>query len=360
MIFITANSLYAAPFQQFVMEKVCTQFSPQFSAFAFNVDSLPSHCLTPEVQSESASWLMMVQVASALPALFLIGFLGKLSDTVGRRPIMIVSTLGCIFNLGVYMLVDHYDLGLWVLIPSAFVTGCTGVESSMMTAVNAYLADATTREVRSSAYGQLSALLYLGVMAGPLVGGFIVKVALDYLIHAPSLANCTKRVGFQRKLCLIRDCYYLKYSGSYLLDFLSTRIFAQKPFTRSQEAASVVSQFIQDICYILAKEKPVVDDALVDHVSCQHCCLGRCRNSFALWHSQVWLGLLRRRHCALFVYGLEALFCRAVASHSYSHSKNRRRQESHGNLSVSLWLHCQLLVHFDDGTDENSTGIYCW
>ena len=91
---------------------------------------------------------------------------GKLSDTYGRRPILIASLIGAIFS---YILMAHAR-DIWMLgISRAF----GGLMAGNIAAALAYVGDITTPESRPKAMGMIGAAFGLGFIFGPAIGGVL-------------------------------------------------------------------------------------------------------------------------------------------------------------------------------------------
>jgi len=103
-------------------------------------------------------WALMQFVASPV--------LGSLSDRFGRRPIILVSSLG----LGL----DYVFMALAPTLAWLFVGRViSGVTSASFTTAYAYIADVTPPEKRASTYGLVGAAFGLGFVLGPAMGGLL-------------------------------------------------------------------------------------------------------------------------------------------------------------------------------------------
>lgn len=103
--------------------------------------------------------------------------LGKLSDRVGRRPLLLTTML---FNAVGYVLFAFAG-SYWLLFLSRVISGFAGGNISV---AQAYMADITTPAERSRGMGIVGAAFGIGFSAGPAVGG----LADHYLGHlAPGL-----------------------------------------------------------------------------------------------------------------------------------------------------------------------------
>lgn len=90
--------------------------------------------------------------------------LGRLSDRVGRRPVLLIS----IFGTFVGFLLLGFAGALWVLFVSRVVDGLTGGNLSV---AQAYISDVTDQKNRAKALGLIGAAFGLGFIIGPAVGG---------------------------------------------------------------------------------------------------------------------------------------------------------------------------------------------
>ena len=97
--------------------------------------------------------------------------LGKLSDRVGRRPVLLVSLIGT--SLGFFVMA--FAGSLWLLFVARIIDGATG--GNISTAM-AYIADVTPAERRSRGMGLIGAAFGLGLILGPAIGGLLGHVSL--------------------------------------------------------------------------------------------------------------------------------------------------------------------------------------
>ena len=136
--------------------------------------------------------------------------LGRLSDSIGRRKVLLYSQLGTLaswgifliaFTLPVHMIASVNDsflgdfvitLPLLVLFIARAADGLTGGNVSVS---NAYLADITSEEARSKNYGRMAVSTNIGYIAGPALGGLlgatlfgeVIPVFVAFVISAIAL-----------------------------------------------------------------------------------------------------------------------------------------------------------------------------
>jgi MFS transporter, DHA1 family, tetracycline resistance protein len=96
---------------------------------------------------------------------------GKLSDTFGRRPILLVSTAGASASYMLFAVAsgtESHGLGFWLLILSRMLAGAFG---GNITVAQAYIADITPPKDRSKKMGLIGMAFGLGFIFGPFIGG---------------------------------------------------------------------------------------------------------------------------------------------------------------------------------------------
>ncbi len=98
--------------------------------------------------------------------------LGSLSDRVGRKPIL----LACLFGTALAYAMFGLAASLWMLFLAVTLDGLTG---NNLTTAHAYIADVTPPEGRSRGLSLAGAAFGLGVMAGPVLSGFLSGYGLS-------------------------------------------------------------------------------------------------------------------------------------------------------------------------------------
>ncbi|MGQ0712483.1 MAG: MFS transporter [Gemmatimonadaceae bacterium] len=121
-----------------------------------------------------------VQIGAIIAAFSLMQFLftplwGRVSDRVGRRPVILVSLFGSVAS---YLLFARAESVL-ALLASRMLAGVAGAN---LAAAQAYIADVTTPETRARGMGWISAAFGLGYMLGPPIAAV---VSSRWGVHAP-------------------------------------------------------------------------------------------------------------------------------------------------------------------------------
>src|SRR5580692_4163980 len=129
---------------------------------------------------EVTAWMAVFSLMSMLTA----PVWGRLSDRVGRRPVLMVSMAAA--SLAYLWL--GFASSLWMLFAARALAGaCAG----NISAANAYIADVTTPENRARGMGMIGAAFGLGFIVGPALGGVVAGSNLTNAdLRTPGLIAC--------------------------------------------------------------------------------------------------------------------------------------------------------------------------
>jgi len=140
--------------------------------------------------SNEAIMVAMIPVLYAAAQFFAAPLLGKLSDRLGRRPVILYSITASAFG---YFL---FGIGgaLWVLFLSRLIDGFGAGSAST---AGAYVADVTPPQDRARNYGYLGMVFGLGFILGPTLGGLLSQISLNAPAYAAGILSLTSAViGF--------------------------------------------------------------------------------------------------------------------------------------------------------------------
>jgi DHA1 family tetracycline resistance protein-like MFS transporter len=112
-------------------------------------------------------------------------YLGRLSDRIGRRPVLLISQLGTVLAFVLFIFAGPLGLyldrvltwlplsgGMVMLYVARILDGLTG---GNITTAQAYVSDVTDEEERAHGLGLLQGAFGVGFMFGPAFGGFLAK-----------------------------------------------------------------------------------------------------------------------------------------------------------------------------------------
>jgi DHA1 family tetracycline resistance protein-like MFS transporter len=141
--------------------------------FGIVIPVLPVYAKSPPflMSPSQLGWLVGV---FSLIQLFSAPLFGKLSDRIGRRPVLIVSVLGTAAGFIILGAANS----VWMLFLGRIVDGVSG---GNLATSQACIADVTTPQERSKAMGMIGAAFGLGFILGPAIGGMLS----EYGPHVP-------------------------------------------------------------------------------------------------------------------------------------------------------------------------------
>ncbi len=148
-----------------------------FSSFNMIIPELPSYLTSLGGAAYKGFIISLFTLTAALSR----PFSGKLADTIGRIPIMIIGA-GVCFVIGfVYPMVTTVAGFLLLRLLHGFSTGFKP------TGTSAYVADVVPMNRRGEAMGILGVFGSLGIAAGPAVGGLVAQLySTDIMFYASS------------------------------------------------------------------------------------------------------------------------------------------------------------------------------
>lgn len=123
---------------------------------------------------------LLMAVFSAMELVFA-PLWGKLSDQIGRKPILIVGLIG----FGASFMIGGLSSNLWMLYLSQIMAGI--LVAGVYPAAAAYIADYTLPEERGRLMGMMGAASGLGVIIGPGLGSIMAVWGINIPFFAASL-----------------------------------------------------------------------------------------------------------------------------------------------------------------------------
>jgi DHA1 family tetracycline resistance protein-like MFS transporter len=121
--------------------------------------------------ADQVYWYGVLAVAFGVANFLAAPVLGALSDRFGRRPVLLLGFMG----LGLSFFGIAISTTLWGLIVVRTVGGAMQANAAI---ANAYVADISAPEQRAKRFGLLGAMMGLGFIVGPVLGGLLGAVNL--------------------------------------------------------------------------------------------------------------------------------------------------------------------------------------
>jgi DHA1 family multidrug resistance protein-like MFS transporter len=141
----------------------------QFMAWAGFGAILPYLPVFLKEQGHAKIWMIGVVASAYYVATFLFSSpLGRLSDLIGRKPVILTGSV--FYAIATLLFVTTRDP--WWFLLFRFVEGLGAAATGP--AGNAFVADITTDDKRSQAFGWLTTAQFGGLIAGPLAGSLIM------------------------------------------------------------------------------------------------------------------------------------------------------------------------------------------
>ncbi|CEP13009.1 hypothetical protein [Parasitella parasitica] len=171
------GALYA-PMIQFYTVIFCYKYYRQQSDGCDDDGDIPlDNCAIPQVQaivSEAQAIIVFLTYASTL---VVASYYGALSDRKGRRIIMMLSTLGSLIQIAMFVATIKYmsTFGITLLFIAPIIKGLLAGDTIIIAAIQAYISDCTTRAERTIAFGNMMAAIFLGASIGPSVASFLLQ-----------------------------------------------------------------------------------------------------------------------------------------------------------------------------------------
>jgi MFS family permease len=110
--------------------------------------------------------------------------LGRLSDRMGRKPLLLVSQLGTMLGFVVMARAD----ALWMLYAARAIAGSS---AGNLTIAQAYISDNTRPEDRAKSFAIIGIAFGLGFLVGPAVAGKLSDYGLTVPIYLAAALSCT-------------------------------------------------------------------------------------------------------------------------------------------------------------------------
>jgi len=133
---------------------------------------IPVMPLYAERLGASAAWTGLLSTGYSAMQFLFAPIWGRLSDRVGRRPVLLLSIAMTGVAFVLYGLADSFPM---LLLSRLFA----GAATANIAIAQAYVADVTPPEGRAKGMGMIGAAFGLGFVLGPAIGGFLSKWGLE-------------------------------------------------------------------------------------------------------------------------------------------------------------------------------------
>ncbi len=133
--------------------------------------------------SATNGYLLLGGLTAIYPFMMFISLpiLGQLSDTFGRKPLLVMSLLGTAVSY-VLFAIGILTTSIWLLFISRFIDGITGGNAAI---VQAAIADTSEEDERIHKFSFLSAANGIGFILGPVFGAVLSDPGIVHWFSAP-------------------------------------------------------------------------------------------------------------------------------------------------------------------------------
>ncbi|WP_338470176.1 MFS transporter [Niallia sp. XMNu-256] len=140
------------------------------AGFGIIIPVLPFYA---EEVGASPTQLGLLMAVYSLTQLLFAPMWGRISDRIGRKPVIMAGILGLTFSF----FMTGFANELWMLFVARIIGGM--LSSANMPTAMAYVADITSAEDRGKGMGVIGAATGLGFVFGPAIGGVFSKFSLS-------------------------------------------------------------------------------------------------------------------------------------------------------------------------------------
>ena len=135
----------------------------------------PAYKLQQEIQSETALWVMYLQLCSSGLTIISAPLLSSWSDQSGRRIALFLSCFGILANCISYLVVSTFSLSHYILLIGETLQGLTGSPILIVAASLAYIADITMKKERLFRFVIIDTTLLFGIGVSQVAMGYVVN-----------------------------------------------------------------------------------------------------------------------------------------------------------------------------------------
>jgi len=154
----------------------------------------------------------LIPASFSLLQLFSAPIMGRLSDTYGRKPLLILSQLSTLISF----IVLGFAHSLWLIFLSRAIDGLLG---SNFTIAQAYLSDTSTKKNRSQIFAISGVAFSVGFLIGPAIGGYLSRFnysLASFLAATISLITIFLTVFFLKETVTVKKKF--KFSFNQIVD----------------------------------------------------------------------------------------------------------------------------------------------
>ncbi|KAF1962020.1 tetracycline-efflux transporter-like protein [Byssothecium circinans] len=188
LLFTLAFGAIIVPKLNLIMDLVCEEYyaslrDPDPISGPLDPGQQPDRCRNDAVSARSSLFLLYGSLVSGILSAITSPKLGALSDRLGRKKLLAITTCGTVIGELLTILAAKYPKTVhvnWILVGYA-IDGLAGSFIVGMALAHSYATDCTAPQKRNVAFGYFHACLFTGIALGPIVAGYIIKMREKYV-----------------------------------------------------------------------------------------------------------------------------------------------------------------------------------
>jgi multidrug resistance protein len=167
---------------------------------------IPIQPFYAEAYGASPTVVTLLGGSYSLMQFLFVPFWGRLSDRIGRRPVMLVSIAASIVGYTLFGLADS----LWLLFAARMLTG---FGNANIATAQAIIADVTPPSERARGMGLIGAAFGLGFIVGPALGGAFGQISVAAPAYAAAVLSAVNWIFAWRMLPETLDPAHAQHEG---------------------------------------------------------------------------------------------------------------------------------------------------
>lgn len=172
-------TFFATTLLEIITQKhIYNNLSKDYAYTSENVDCCNSTAdigIKMQRSADTENWLLYINLASLLMAIPSTVLLGIWSETEGRKDVLIVSLLGTVLRVALFIIITHFQEPFHFFIIASLVTSTLGYNTSFMAACMAFIADITSSRQITLRIVFLDCATGIGVGLAYFISGFYLE-----------------------------------------------------------------------------------------------------------------------------------------------------------------------------------------
>lgn len=146
-------------------------------------------CKADQISEKVAILVGTLGLSENVPGMGLVLFYGWLSDTYGRRIVLLSLLVGGVLQdlITLYTAAHFASIGVSYFYLASFVAGLSGTSPALRTATWSMIVDIVPESQRLQAFSTIQAINYIGMIIGPACGSFLLSYHLLWPLWTSTL-----------------------------------------------------------------------------------------------------------------------------------------------------------------------------